>query len=81
MTKTIYVRLLDEGVDVWRPVEAEKISDGVYQLVGVQNNSDEKWEFESGSIVRVEKRPLVGGVEGGTLDRGPTLVAVEMIGD
>ena len=81
MTKIIYVRLLDEGSDVWRPVDAEEKSEGVYQLVGTHDNSDEKWEFETGSVVRVEKQILVGGVEGGTLERGPTLVAIEMIID
>ena len=81
MTKTIYVRLLDEGVDVWRPVDAEEISEGVYQLVGTQDSSLETWEFDTGSIVRVEKQSLVGGVDGGTIEKGPTLVAVEMIGE
>ena len=80
-TRTVYVRLLDEGVDVWRPVDAEEVSHGVYRLVGTYDSSIEKREFETGSIVRVEERPLVGGVEGGSIDRGPELVAVEMISD
>lgn len=62
MTTTIYVKLLDEGTDVWRPVDAERISDSVYRLVGTQDDT-EKWEFASGSRVYVEKRNLASGSE------------------
>jgi hypothetical protein len=29
----IYMALLDEGVDVWRPVLAERLHDDVYRIV------------------------------------------------
>jgi len=54
---TIYVKLLDEGTDVLRPVDAVEISDGLFHLVGM-NDESEEWEFPCGSIVRVEKRTL-----------------------
>jgi hypothetical protein len=53
--RTIYVKLLDEGTDVWRPVAAEMIDDSIYRLVGEQADG-ETWEFEAGSMVRVEER-------------------------
>ena len=31
-TVQIYVALLDEGVDVWRPIDAILVRDDVYQL-------------------------------------------------
>ena len=34
-TVTVYVELLDEGVDVWRPVDAERENDGVVRLPDV----------------------------------------------
>ena len=29
---TIYVRLLNEGVDVWRPVRARRLGDATYEI-------------------------------------------------
>jgi hypothetical protein len=52
-TRTIYVYLPDERVDVWRPVEAEELESGRYRILGPVPE-DETWEFPPGSIVRVE---------------------------
>lgn len=51
----IHVKLLNEGTDVWRPVAAERIQNDIYRLVGEQLDG-ETWEFESGSLVRIEER-------------------------
>lgn len=64
---TVFVRLLDELVDVWRPVQAERTATDTYRLVDVAESdrgSDESEipEFPIGSIVRCEERPLSGGV-------------------
>ena len=48
----VYVRLLDEGVDVWRPVAAEPIADGVYRLASGKPSPAEAWEFPPGAVVR-----------------------------
>jgi hypothetical protein len=63
----VYVALRDEGVDVWRPVEAEQISESVYRLADVPVPEAEEWEFSPGSTVRCEPREL---------SDGPALVAV-----
>jgi len=55
LESTIYVALLNEGVDVWRPVQAEHVGNNVYQII-VQpyDRSVERWEFEPGTRVICE---------------------------
>ena len=51
--------LLDEGVDVWRPVQVAKRSDGYYEVTGHNDApEDENWAFETGDIVSCELREL-----------------------
>jgi hypothetical protein len=57
---TIYMPLLNEGVDVWRPVEAIKITDVGY-MVTENASADEEWAFQPGHILRCEERDLSGG--------------------
>ena len=53
---TIYVALLDEGVDVWRPVEAQRLSPDTYLIVDRDYDPrTERWEFEPGTAVRCRK--------------------------
>jgi hypothetical protein len=53
---TIYVALLDEGIDVWRPVEARKLSPDTYLIVDQDyDRAIERWEFEPGTVVRCRK--------------------------
>jgi hypothetical protein len=53
---TIYVALLDEGIDVWRPVAAEKVSPDGYLIVDQDyDRAIERWEFEPGAVVRCRK--------------------------
>ncbi len=62
MNTTIYVYLLDEGVEVWRPVSAERVGDDVYRITDAQSNDDtETWEFKTGETVRCKERDLSGG--------------------
>ena len=56
----IYIALLDENVDVWRPVPCEQLPDGTYQLPDDQPET-EAWEFPPGSRVRAEWRELADG--------------------
>jgi hypothetical protein len=53
--------MFDEGTDVWRPVVAEKVSEGVFRMVGNHDDTEE-WEFPTGSVVRVETRKLSSGM-------------------
>lgn len=57
--ETIYVKLLDEGTEVFRPVPSVEVETNVYKLGSLESTEgDEKWEFEPGSIVTVENRIL-----------------------
>jgi len=63
-TETIYMELLDEGVDVWRPVEAERRQDGLYRIVSGPPDETEAWRFPPGSVVRCEEKTFSGGRKG-----------------
>jgi hypothetical protein len=54
----IFVYLLEEGTDVWRPTEAVPIGDGLFKILPTPeyDPEDEVWEFPPGSIVRCETR-------------------------
>jgi histidinol phosphatase-like enzyme len=53
--------LLDEGIDVWRPVEAEKLASDRYLIVDQDYDRDlEWWEFEPGTVVRCRKEQRDG---------------------
>ena len=73
MLVTIYVYLLDEGVDVWRPVRAEQLPDELYRILGTVPE-DERWEFALGEIVRCRKQTLLEGTS-----PGECLVAYERV--
>lgn len=57
---TIYVRLLDEGTDVFRPSPAIALGGDVYELLRPEfyDPEDERWEFEPGC--RVHALPRTG---------------------
>lgn len=53
----IFVRLLDESVDVWRPVKAERVGADRFRIVEQPYSRDsERWEFEPGDEVVCELR-------------------------
>jgi hypothetical protein len=66
-TQTIYIELLGEEVDVWRPIEAEAQTEDIYRLPPTAP-ADEVWRFAPGTRVRCEWRDLSDGA---------ALVAVE----
>ena len=53
-TEIIYVRLLNEGTDVFRPTRSIPIGGDKYRLLldDQIDINDETWEFSPGSIVR-----------------------------
>jgi hypothetical protein len=70
--KTVFVRLLDEGTDVLRPVQAAMIASGNFRLIEPTDYDPEyeTWEFTPNSVVRCEARHI---------DYEIVLVAVEGI--
>ena len=68
----IYVALLDEGTDVWRPVRAISAGYDVYTIISEnQHPEDEHWQFQTGDVVRCKLKTFSGGCKG--------LVAVEKV--
>jgi hypothetical protein len=59
----IFMPLLDEGADVWRPVEAEPLGNGRYRVLGMAPE-DEAWAFVSGSTVKGAPKAFADGTSG-----------------
>jgi hypothetical protein len=62
----VYIRLLDEGTDVWRPARATVLPDGTFRLLE-PNGYDpdaERWEFLPLTKVRCVTRKFADGGEG-----------------
>jgi hypothetical protein len=60
--RQIYVRLLDESVEVWRPVRAMRLRDGVYRILNQPYDASiESWEFKPGDEVYCEETEAVDG--------------------
>jgi hypothetical protein len=59
----IYVRLLGEGTEVFRPTQALDLGDGIHRLEAAPgyDPEDEIWEFVPGSEVRAEVRSFESG--------------------
>ena len=59
----IYVYLLDENIDTWRPVEAEHLGGDRYRITSVNASpEDEHWQFNNGDVVRCSNRVLLAGL-------------------
>jgi hypothetical protein len=64
---TVYVYLMNEGSDAWRPVPSRHRSGDFYLLgsvEGVDLGIDEEWEFAPGTLVKVARRTLRNGKSG-----------------
>ncbi len=63
MADTIYVSLLGEGIDVWRPVKAQRLDGRTWYIEPGQDYdpSTERWEFTPGSTVICERRSTSQG--------------------
>jgi hypothetical protein len=59
----IFMPLLGEGTDVWRPVEAEQLPDGRYRLLG-EVPEGETWAFAPGSTVNCSRKVFSDGTSG-----------------
>jgi len=57
----IYVALLNESIDCWRPVEAIKEGENRYRIVSVPSDATEEWQFTNGDVVECETRRLWDG--------------------
>ncbi len=62
METIIYVKLLDEGTIVYRPVPAIKAATNLFEIRGseIYDPENEIWEFSPGTYVLVEEKNLSG---------------------
>ena len=60
----IYVRLLDEGIEVWRPVSAERVRNTIYRIIESPANDTEHWEFKAGETVCCQEKSFADGKRG-----------------
>jgi len=67
----IYVTLVNEGTDCWRPVDTSLQNDGSFLISGPVPESEE-WAFAPGSRVLCEQRKFAEGEVG--------LVAARQVG-
>jgi hypothetical protein len=58
--RQVYVALLDEGVEVWRPVDAAQVAGDEYKLSGPIPEG-EVWEFQPDEVVRCRERMFSDG--------------------
>jgi hypothetical protein len=71
MNNVIYMPLLNEGTECWRPVRADLISGDIYQISAADESNDERWAFPGGARVRCKEHVFSDGKVG--------LVAYEMV--
>jgi hypothetical protein len=51
----VFVSLIDEGVEVWRPVRATRLRGDIYRIVEQPYDRElETWQFEPGDAVVCE---------------------------
>ena len=69
--ETIYVYLMDEATDAWRPVDTRPLGNNLYRIISHNTSEgDESWQFQTGAFVRAEYKDLSDGT---------VLVAVEAV--
>ena len=61
--RVVYVALLNEGTDVWRPVAAEQVGPHDFRLLDSRPEGEE-WQFSPGTVVSCEPRTFSGGATG-----------------
>jgi len=56
----VFVALLGEGTQVWRPVDSRKVSPNVFEILGPVPVGEE-WEFQPGQIVECALNKFLQG--------------------
>jgi hypothetical protein len=64
MSVVIYLYLLNEGTDVWRPVHAEHIEGDIYKITEDEVPDGEEWAFPPRAHVRCREHTFSGGQTG-----------------
>ena len=60
MKSIIYVKILNEDINVWKPINAILIGENTYEII----DEDDEIEFKNGEIVKVKKKIFSDKTEG-----------------
>lgn len=52
---------MDQGGEKWRQVEAVSEGEDAYRITSINDNVHERWEFDTGTVVRCRTATLPGG--------------------
>jgi hypothetical protein len=61
MSDIIYVAVVNEGTDCWRPVHADHVEDDVYEITVDDPPGDEQWDFPAHAQVRCREHAFIHG--------------------
>jgi hypothetical protein len=59
-TSKIFVRLLNDGTECWRPVSAKETDHGVFEILGIMPVGED-WQFAPGTRVRCQPKRFADG--------------------
>jgi hypothetical protein len=62
-TTRVFVALLNEGTEVWRPVEAKPLGGQKYEILGPVP-TEEVWQFQPGAQVLCQEKTFADGTKG-----------------
>jgi len=65
----IFMPLLQDGTDVWRPIEVTPLQDALYRVEGSMPD-DETWQFPPGSVIEIKWKKFSNG-ESRLVPKGP----------
>jgi hypothetical protein len=64
MNDVIYMPLMDEGTECWRPVHARRVATDIYEIAAGDKSDDEQWAFPNGSRLRCREHVFADGKMG-----------------
>ena len=62
-TTQVFVGLLNEGTEVWRPVQARQLGGARYEILGPVP-AEEMWQFQPGAKVLCKEKAFADGTKG-----------------
>jgi hypothetical protein len=65
----IYMPLLNEGTDAWRPINGTPLQGGVYMVEGPMPE-DETWQFLPGTVIQIKWKKFADG-QSKLIPKGP----------
>ena len=64
MSEVVYMPLLNEGTECWRPVHARHVANDIYEIAACHKSDEERWAFPGGSRVHCRKKVFSDGKVG-----------------